>query len=92
MGFSSSIVEISIHENNIAKGVDFLNKLAQNSVDYTLDKKNQIALNTIEFIEKQLIGVADSLGAAESILRISGQQYCNGRFFPGTDDYYSQGA
>lgn len=68
VGFSSSIVEISIHENNIAKGVDFLNKLAQNSVDYTLDKKNQIALNTIEFIEKQLIGVADSLGAAESIL------------------------
>ena len=64
----STIVEISILENNIQKGKDFLNKLAQNSVDYTLDKKNQIALNTIDFIEKQLVGVADSLGAAENVL------------------------
>ncbi|GAO29552.1 hypothetical protein [Geofilum rubicundum] len=54
----SSIVEISIMENNVQKGIDFLNKLAQNSVDYTLDKKNRIALNTIDFIEKQLVGVA----------------------------------
>ncbi|WP_026474944.1 GumC family protein [Alkaliflexus imshenetskii] len=66
--FGASIVELSIMENNIQKGVDFLNKLANNSVNYTLDRKNQIALNTIDFIEKQLIGVADSLGAAENIL------------------------
>lgn len=65
----SSIVELSILENNVEKGRDFLNRLAYNSVSYTLEKKNQIALNTIEFIEKQLIGVADSLGAAENILQ-----------------------
>lgn len=66
--FGSTIVEISIMENNVQKGVDFLNKLAQNSVNYTLERKNHIALNTIDFIEKQLVGVADSLGAAENVL------------------------
>lgn len=64
----SSIIEISLTENNIQKGVNFLNKLAQNSVNYTLEKKNQIATNTIEFIEKQLVSVMDSLAAAESVL------------------------
>jgi capsular exopolysaccharide synthesis family protein len=64
----SSIYEISITENNIQKGIDFLNKLAQNSVDYTLEKKNQIANNTIQFIDNQLISVTDSLSNAKKIL------------------------
>jgi tyrosine-protein kinase Etk/Wzc len=66
--YGSSIIELYIFENNVQKGVDFLNKLLQNSVSYTLERKNKIALNTIQFIESQLIGVADSLGAAENIL------------------------
>lgn len=66
--YGSSIVDIWILENNVDKGVDFLNKLIQASVNYTLDRKNQIATNTITFIEKQLIGVADSLGEAENLL------------------------
>ncbi len=64
----ASIIEVSIVENNVAKGVDFLNTLAQMSVNYTLDKKNQIAINTINFIEKQLVGVIDSLSVAEKVL------------------------
>ena len=64
----SSIVEISVIESNAQKGIDFLNKLAQASVNYTLDKKNYIATNTILFIEKQLMEVSDSLSEAESVL------------------------
>ncbi|MBI9060948.1 MAG: polysaccharide biosynthesis tyrosine autokinase [Marinilabiliaceae bacterium] len=64
----SSIYEISIHENNIQKGKDFLNQLAINSVNYTLEKKNQIANNTINFIERQLVGVSDSLSVAKNML------------------------
>ncbi|WP_430813459.1 GumC family protein [Carboxylicivirga sp. RSCT41] len=64
----SSIFEISIHQNNIQKGRDFLNKLAENSVAYTLDKKNQIANNTIQFIENQLIDVSDSLNMTKHML------------------------
>jgi tyrosine-protein kinase Etk/Wzc len=66
--FDASIVDIWILENNVDKGVDFLNTLAQAAVDYALERKNQIATNTITFIEKQLIGVADSLGEAENLL------------------------
>lgn len=64
----SSIYEISIHENNTNKGIDFINKLSNSAVQYNLDKKNQIANNTINFIDQQLIGVSDSLSAAENVL------------------------
>jgi capsular exopolysaccharide synthesis family protein len=64
----SSIYEISIRANNVRKGIDFINKLAQNSVDYTLEKKNQIANNTINFIDRQLIGISDSLSKAKNVL------------------------
>lgn len=64
----SSIYEISITENNIQKGIDFLNKLAQNSVNYTLEKKNIIANNKINFIDNQLVGVTDSLDNAKEVL------------------------
>ncbi|MCL2072524.1 MAG: polysaccharide biosynthesis tyrosine autokinase [Marinilabiliaceae bacterium] len=64
----SSIVELSVVESNTQKGIDFLNKLAQASVNYTLDKKNHIATNTILFIEKQLMEVSDSLSEAENAL------------------------
>ena len=64
----SSIYEVSLEVNNVDKGKDFINQLAQNSVNYTLDKKNQIANNTIKFIESQLIGVGDSLSVAKSVL------------------------
>jgi len=64
----SSIVELSLVDRNIEKAKDFLNMLALSAVSYTLDKKNQIASNTIEFIEKQLSGVQDSLGQAENVL------------------------
>ncbi len=65
----SSIYEISITENNTQKGIDFLNKLAINSVNYTLEKKNQIANNTIKFIDNQLVGVTDSLSKAKNVLQ-----------------------
>ncbi|MBS2100597.1 GumC family protein [Carboxylicivirga linearis] len=64
----SSIYEVSIEVNNVEKGLDFINELAQNSVNYTLEKKNQIANNTIKFIESQLVGVGDSLSVARSVL------------------------
>ncbi|WP_291857851.1 exopolysaccharide transport family protein [Marinilabilia sp.] len=64
----ASVFEISVHENNIQKGKDFINELAQNSVSYTLEKKNQIANNIIHFIEGQLINVGDSLNRTKNML------------------------
>lgn len=64
----ASIFDISINANNIQKGKDFINKLAENSVEYTLEKKNQIANNTIRFIEDQLINIGDSLNRTKNML------------------------
>ncbi|PZX14294.1 capsular exopolysaccharide synthesis family protein [Breznakibacter xylanolyticus] len=64
----SSIVELSVVEGNVQKGVDFLNRLSVNAVNYSLERKNLIATNTIQFIEKELMGVSDSLVAAEKVL------------------------
>ncbi len=65
---NSSVYEISIAENNKSKGADFINVLSESAVQYNLDRKNYIANNTINFIDKQLSGVSDSLSAAEKIL------------------------
>lgn len=64
----ASIFEISLIENNVQKGMDFINKLSENSVAYTLEKKNQIAINTIQFIESQLIDISDSLNMTKNML------------------------
>lgn len=64
----SSIIELSVQEGNVQKGVDFLNRLSVNAVNYSLERKNLIATNTITFIEKELMGVSDSLIAAEKVL------------------------
>jgi len=64
----ASVFDISVHENNIQKGKDFINELAENSVSYTLEKKNQIANNIIHFIENQLINIGDSLNRTKSML------------------------
>lgn len=65
----ASVVQLTLNDNNISKGIDFLNKLCQVSVSYTLDKKNLIANNTIRFINAQLVGVSDSLSVAENVLK-----------------------
>jgi len=38
-----------------------LNQLMEDWIQSNLDKKNQIAINTINFINKQLAGLGDSL-------------------------------
>lgn len=63
-----TIVTINVSDGNAQKGIDFLDKLMQNSVAYTLERKNQVANNTVNFIEKELMGVSDSLSAAEKVL------------------------
>ncbi|HML83621.1 MAG TPA: Wzz/FepE/Etk N-terminal domain-containing protein, partial [Bacteroidales bacterium] len=64
----ASIVQIKLQGNNIEKSVDFLNALTNSYLERGLDKKNRIAIKTIEFIDKELIGIKDSLTLAESRL------------------------
>ncbi len=65
----ASILDISMSSDNAQKIVAFLNKLTQNYIDRNLNKKNQIATNTIHFIDEQLNIITDSLHIAENLLQ-----------------------
>jgi tyrosine-protein kinase Etk/Wzc len=66
---NSSIIQVSIEGNNIQKSVDFLNALTHEFLLRGLEKKNQIADNTIRFIDSQLGEVSDSLYFSEKRLQ-----------------------
>lgn len=65
----ASIVKISLQSNNVQKASDFLNALTTEYLERSLERKNQIATNTILFIDEQLLGITDSLEIAESDLQ-----------------------
>ncbi|MDV7395146.1 hypothetical protein RZS08_27415, partial [Arthrospira platensis SPKY1] len=65
----ASILEISLRGNIKEKSADFLNKLTDTYVKRGLENKNQIAESTIEFIDRQLIDIQDSLQYAEIALQ-----------------------
>ncbi len=70
----SSIIRLSVTGANRSKNVKFLDTLAKVFISSNLEKKNQIATNTIRFIESQLINIRDSLsntGAELSNFRTS---------------------
>jgi tyrosine-protein kinase Etk/Wzc len=66
---NSSIITVSIEGNNIQKSADFLNALTHEYLLRGLEKKNQIADNTIRFIDSQLGEVSDSLYFSEKRLQ-----------------------
>lgn len=64
----ASILEIKAKGTHIEKTVDFLNTLTSKYLERGLNRKNMIATKTIEFIDRELIGIRDSLSLAESQL------------------------
>ena len=58
---SSSIIRVSVTGKNNQKNITFLNQLAKVFIANNLEQKNQIATNTITFIEEQLGVISDSL-------------------------------
>jgi tyrosine-protein kinase Etk/Wzc len=60
-GENSTIVNISVTGPNHPKNIAFLKKLSETFINTNLEKKNQIATNTINFIEEQQIVISDSL-------------------------------
>lgn len=60
---NSSIVRLYVTGHNNTKNVVFLNKMAEVFIRNNLERKNQIATNTIDFIEEQLLIISDSLSS-----------------------------
>ncbi|BAX82642.1 polysaccharide biosynthesis tyrosine autokinase [Labilibaculum antarcticum] len=58
----ASIANLSLTGTCLNKSKLFLNKLMEVWIQNNLDQKNQIANNTISFIDQQLYGLSDTLG------------------------------
>lgn len=65
----STILDISVSGKNVQKEVDFLNMLVAVYTDFLLQQKNQVASNTIQFIDNQLSEITISLQDAEEQLK-----------------------
>lgn len=68
MAKGASMLKISIEDNNVAKAIDFLNMLSNEYLLRNLEKKNELANNTIHFIDTQLDTISKSLNIAETDL------------------------
>jgi len=64
-----TIVKISLEGTNKVMDNEFLNKLTEIFLNNSLDKKNLVAIRTIQFIDDQLIGITDSLVITENKLQ-----------------------
>jgi len=67
-GENSTIVNLSVTGPNHQKNIAFLEKLSETFINANLEKKNEIATNTIRFIEEQLLIISDSLARKGSQL------------------------
>ena len=65
----STIVEISLKNESLNKGIDLINELMYVSSIQNLDRKNHLASITIDYIEKQLNEISDSLNQTEDNLQ-----------------------
>jgi len=68
MSKGSSMVKISLPLANPQKGIDFLSQLTNEYMLRNLEKKNEFAMKTIEFIDSQLDTISQSLDNAEQAL------------------------
>ncbi|MBA7516909.1 Tyrosine-protein kinase wzc [subsurface metagenome] len=65
----STIADITFIGDNIQKSLDFVNRLIAKYIEKDLEKKNFLALNTIQYIDNQLSSVADTLNQTEQQLQ-----------------------
>jgi tyrosine-protein kinase Etk/Wzc len=65
----ATVIEINFKSESVEKGVDLVNGLMEVYSSQNLDRKNYIASRTIDYIEKQLGEISDSLSMTESNLQ-----------------------
>jgi tyrosine-protein kinase Etk/Wzc len=65
----ATVIEINLKSESITKGVDIVNELMNVYSEQNLARKNHIATITIDYIEKQLNEISDSLSQTEDNLQ-----------------------
>jgi capsular exopolysaccharide synthesis family protein len=64
----ASILSIQLEKACVEKELDFLDNLCVEFINSGLDEKNEMAINTIDFIDSELLNVKDSLVKSENSL------------------------
>ncbi len=64
----SSIMDISLRGTNLDKAAAYLDKLLRNYILKGIEREDEIAQRTIDFIDLQLITLVDSLRVSEQLL------------------------
>ncbi len=72
---TGTVLNVSIRTGNVNKGMDFLEAFLETVITNNLERKNHIAVSTINYIDRLLANVSDSLQRAERTL----QQYQTNR-------------
>ncbi|NJM93532.1 MAG: polysaccharide biosynthesis tyrosine autokinase [Cytophagales bacterium] len=70
----SSILNLSVQGSTVEKEMDFLKALMDTYIEQNLRQKNEIAQNTINFIDVQLQEITDSLNQIEKRLELFKEQ------------------
>jgi len=65
---ASTLLKISVTGSNFNKISDFLNELLVVYLNRNMERKNNMAKNTVKYIDSQISNVADSLGIARENL------------------------
>jgi capsular exopolysaccharide synthesis family protein len=64
----AGVINLSINGPNPIKEIDFMSGLIDRFQKYDLERKNQAASRTVDFISKQLTDISDSLKFVEAIM------------------------
>lgn len=65
----ASVISVNMTGHVYERDIDFLNTLCEEFLKDNLSRKNDVASKTIDFIDSQLMSIADSLSIAENNLR-----------------------
>ncbi len=74
-GLESTLAKLVLKTYNVQKGTDFLNALIRMYVERNLEEANFLSNKTIEYIDKQLVNISDSLGISEQQLQALRSNY-----------------
>jgi tyrosine-protein kinase Etk/Wzc len=65
----ATVIDINLKSESLIKGIDILNELVNVYSEQNLGRKNHLATITIDYIEKQLNEISDSLSQTEDNLQ-----------------------
>ena len=65
-GENTDIIYLELQTKSFSRGIDLLNEICNEYIQFGLNAKDLASDNTIEFIDRQILGVSDSLGRSSN--------------------------